>query len=103
MKVDDLRAGAWDMGGATSEEPVVDDDALWIGPALGGKHDVRSHEHYDRASGIAVFTSPSVKPGVKFLYFDPIASLDDEHQWRWSNPIERQAMIDDALQAADGC
>ena len=65
----------------------------------GGKRDVHSHEHYDRASGIAVFTSPSVKPGVKFLYFDPIAALDEEHQWRWSQPFERQAMMDDALAA----
>lgn len=29
-------AGAWDMGGSTAEAPVVDDDALWIGSALGG-------------------------------------------------------------------
>ena len=66
----------------------------------GGKRDVHSHEHYDRATGIAVFTSPSVKPGVKFLYFDPINALDEEHQWRWTQPLERQAMMDDALAAA---
>ncbi|MEO7319534.1 MAG: LamG-like jellyroll fold domain-containing protein, partial [Chthoniobacteraceae bacterium] len=29
-------AGAWDMGGATTEAPVVDDDAIWIGSAKGG-------------------------------------------------------------------
>ena len=28
--------GTWDMGGATKEAPVVDDDAIWIGAALGG-------------------------------------------------------------------
>ena len=67
----------------------------------GGKRDVHSHEHYDRTTGIAVFTSPSVKPGVKFLYFDPINALDEEHQWRWTQPLERQAMMDDALTAAD--
>ena len=50
----------------------------------------------------AVFTTPSVKPGVKFLYFDPISALDDEHQWRWTQPLERQAMMDDALDAAGG-
>ena len=65
----------------------------------GGKRDVHSHEHYDRATGIAVFTSPSVKPGVKFLYFDPTSALDEEHQWRWSQPLERQAMMDDAIEA----
>ncbi len=63
----------------------------------GGKRDVHSHEHYNRATGIAVFTSPSVKPGKKFLYVDPIAALDETHQWRWSQTRERQAMIDDAL------
>jgi mono/diheme cytochrome c family protein len=28
--------GKWDMGGATNKPPVVDDDAVWIGSALGG-------------------------------------------------------------------
>ncbi|MCA9089235.1 MAG: DUF1553 domain-containing protein [Planctomycetaceae bacterium] len=28
--------GAWDMGGPTKDAPVVDDDAIWIGSALGG-------------------------------------------------------------------
>lgn len=28
--------GSWDMGGATSENPVVDDDAIWIGSSQGG-------------------------------------------------------------------
>lgn len=28
--------GAWDMGGATSEAPVVDNDAVWIGSSNGG-------------------------------------------------------------------
>jgi mono/diheme cytochrome c family protein len=28
--------GRWDLGGATKEGPVVDDDAIWIGSSLGG-------------------------------------------------------------------
>jgi len=28
--------GTWDMGGATTKAPVVDDDQLWIGSAMGG-------------------------------------------------------------------
>ena len=28
--------GAWDMGGATKEAPVNDDDAIWVGSSLGG-------------------------------------------------------------------
>jgi lysine 2,3-aminomutase len=66
-------------------------------PGGGGKRDVHSSEHYDRASGISVFTSPSVKPGKKFLYFDPIASLDEEHRQRWTIPTQRREMIDTAL------
>ncbi|MEA3211993.1 MAG: lysine 2,3-aminomutase [Chthoniobacter sp.] len=66
-------------------------------PGGGGKRDVHSPEHYDRASGISVFASPSVKPGRQFLYFDPLSALDDEHRWRWTIPAERRAMIDEAL------
>jgi len=28
--------GKWDMGGATTRPPVVDDDAVWIGSSMGG-------------------------------------------------------------------
>jgi lysine 2,3-aminomutase len=66
-------------------------------PGGGGKRDVHSPELYDRATGISVFSSPSVKPGKQFLYFDPIASLDEEHRHRWTIPTERRAMIDAAL------
>ncbi len=66
-------------------------------PGGGGKRDVHSPERYDRESGISVFTSPSVKPGKEFLYFDPIASLDEEHRHRWTIPAERRAMIDAAV------
>lgn len=68
-------------------------------PGGGGKRDVHNPAHYDRGSGISVFTSPSVKPGRKFLYFDPLAALDEAYRWRWSVPAERRAMIDDAVAA----
>jgi len=29
-------SGKWDMGGATDEAPVVDDDSIWIGSSMGG-------------------------------------------------------------------
>lgn len=64
----------------------------------GGKRDAHSFEHYNPVTGIGVFTSPAVKPGRKFLYFDPVASLDAEHQWRWSEPKERRSMIEEALE-----
>lgn len=33
---EDQVEGQWDMGGATDEPPVVDDDAIWIGSSMGG-------------------------------------------------------------------
>jgi lysine 2,3-aminomutase len=66
----------------------------------GGKRDGHSFEHYDRETGIAVFTSPSVKPGAYFLYFDPLNTLDDLQQQRWQIASERAAMIDSALDSA---
>jgi len=67
----------------------------------GGKRDAHSHEYYNRATGIAVFTSPSVRPGKNFLYFDPLEALDETHQWRWTQPAERQAMIAEALESCE--
>jgi lysine 2,3-aminomutase len=68
----------------------------------GGKRDAHSYEHYNRETGIAVFTSPSVKPGVFFLYYDPLRALDEEHRALWESPEERRRMVDDALEAAAG-
>ncbi len=66
----------------------------------GGKRDAHSFEHYNRQTGIAVFTSPSVKPDALFLYFDPLRTLSEDQQLRWESPIERRQMIDEALEAA---
>ncbi len=66
----------------------------------GGKRDGHSHEHYNRETGIAVFTSPSVKPGVSFLYFDPLHTLHEEQRDRWQIASERRRMIDAALDSA---
>src|SRR5690242_12703325 len=69
-------------------------------PGGGGKRDAHSYEHYDRRSGVSVYTAPSVKPGKYFLYFDPIDTLEPEYQRRWSSPAEADAMVEDALAAA---
>jgi lysine 2,3-aminomutase len=66
----------------------------------GGKRDGHSYEFYNRETGIAVFTSPSVKPGAYFLYFDPLHTLDGEQQQRWQIAGERRRMIDQALDSA---
>jgi lysine 2,3-aminomutase len=67
----------------------------------GGKRDAHSYEHYDRENGVAVFTSPSVKPGVKFLYFDPLNTLSAPVRERWLNPGERAEIIETALAQVD--
>ena len=66
----------------------------------GGKRDAHSYEHYNRESGIAVYTSPGVKPGAFFLYFDPLKALSEEYQKRWQIGGERDEMIRQALEAA---
>jgi len=67
----------------------------------GGKRDAHSFEHYDREHGIAVFTSPAVKPGAKFLYFDPLLTLPEPIRKRWLDPTERGRIIAGALAAVD--
>jgi lysine 2,3-aminomutase len=69
-------------------------------PGGGGKRDAHSYEHYDRATGISVYTAPSVKPGRWFLYFDPIDQLAPAAQARWAVPAEQERMIAEALEAA---
>jgi lysine 2,3-aminomutase len=71
-------------------------------PGGGGKRDIHSYEYYDRENGISVWTAPSVKPGSYFLYFDPIHTLGDAAQQRWSVPEVQDRMIDEALARAGG-
>ncbi|MBI2895470.1 MAG: KamA family radical SAM protein [Deltaproteobacteria bacterium] len=69
-------------------------------PGGGGKRDAHSYEHYDRVTGISVYTAPSVKHGRHFCYFDPIDLLPPEGSARWQDPGEHQPMIDAAIAAA---
>jgi lysine 2,3-aminomutase len=69
-------------------------------PGGGGKRDAHSYEHYDRRTGISVYTAPSVKPGAYFLYYDPIDTLEPDYQRRWGIPEEQEHMVQDALAAA---
>ncbi|HKQ69403.1 MAG TPA: KamA family radical SAM protein [Polyangiaceae bacterium] len=69
-------------------------------PGGGGKRDAHSFEHYDRETGISVYTSPSVHPGVYYSYFDPLHQLSPEVQKRWQSPAEQDAMMAHALGAA---
>ena len=66
----------------------------------GGKRNVHSYEHYDRQNGIAVFTSPVVKPGEFFFYLDPLYYLDSAAAQRWGEVDKRRDMLAAAVQAA---
>ena len=68
-------------------------------PGGGGKRVAHSFEHYDRQTGVSVFSAPSVKPGF-FLYFDPVDTLEPEIQNRWKDPAEQQKMVDAAIAQA---
>lgn len=70
-------------------------------PGGGGKRVAHSFEYYNRDSGVSVYTAPSVKPGQKFLYFDPLHSLTDEMQARWQDPVEQRIMVDEAVAGAE--
>lgn len=69
-------------------------------PEGGGKRDAHSFEHYDRETGISVYTAPSVKPGQFFTYFDPLRSLSAEIQQAWHDPGKQKEMIGDAIAVA---
>ena len=69
-------------------------------PGGGGKRDVHSFEHYDRETGISVYSAPSVKADKLFTYFDPIAGLSTAMQQAWHDPKLRHEMIHDALSSA---
>jgi lysine 2,3-aminomutase len=87
-----------DLRGATSgfNTPLVVVDA----PGGGGKRDAHSWEHYDRTTGVSVYTSPAVRPGHLYFYFDPIHLLPPEGQQRWADPTQHTVMIEEARIAA---
>ena len=89
------------MRGSTAgfNTPVFVVDA----PGGGGKRDAHSYEHYDQENGISVFTSPAVRQGQFYLYFDPLHGLpSDAARARWADPAEQKKMIDTAIEKARG-
>ncbi|RAL22222.1 KamA family radical SAM protein [Lujinxingia litoralis] len=69
-------------------------------PGGGGKREAHSYEHYDRETGVSVYSAPSVKPGQLFTYFDPLHSLSDAARADWKDADKREQMVQDALLAA---
>jgi lysine 2,3-aminomutase len=68
-------------------------------PGGGGKRCLHSYEYYNRETGVAVYTAPSVKAGRSFIFCDPLHSLSEASRKRWANERERRRMIDEALLA----
>jgi lysine 2,3-aminomutase len=77
--------------------PLVVVDA----PGGGGKRDAHSYEHYNRVTGVSVYSAPSVRPGQLYFYVDPIDLLPEEGRRRWADPAQHEAMIDEARTAAE--
>lgn len=69
-------------------------------PGGGGKRDIHSFEHYDRETGISVYTAPSVKQNQYFMYFDPLPSLSEQIRKDWFDVKKRMEMKAAALAAA---
>ncbi len=84
--------------GATAgfNTPTVVVDA----PGGGGKRDAHSYEHYDRGTGISVFTAPAVHAHEVYFYFDPLHLLPEEGRARWADPAEQVRMVEEAQAAA---
>jgi lysine 2,3-aminomutase len=70
-------------------------------PGGGGKRDVHSYDHYDETTGVAVYRSPSVDEEKVYLYFDPLDRLPEEGRRRWEDREQHEAIVHDALDAAD--
>ncbi len=69
-------------------------------PGGGGKRIASTFDFYDAKTGISIFSAPSVKPGRKLFYFDPLHALDATVAKRWFSPKWQQKMCDDALKAS---
>ncbi len=69
-------------------------------PGGGGKRDAHSFETYDRENGISVYTSPAVKQGQFYLYYDPLQLLSPNAQERWSIPAMQKQMVEAAIERA---
>ena len=70
--------GQWDMGGATTAPPVVDDDEVWLGSTMGGHPANSFHGTLD---DVALYRT--VVPGKifksRFKYIPPPLVLPDPH------------------------
>jgi hypothetical protein len=68
-------AGKWDMGGATDRAPVVDDDELWIGSAMGGQAGSTFHGGIDEVAIYRAALSPE-RIKARFRYVAAMPEVD---------------------------
>ncbi|MFI4873996.1 MAG: DUF1549 domain-containing protein [Blastopirellula sp. JB062] len=67
--------GKWDMGGDTGAAPLVDDDQVWIGSALGGRAGSSFHGQLDE---VALYRTALSADAIKrrFRYEPPAPTFD---------------------------
>lgn len=67
--------GKWDMGGATDNAPVVDNDELWIGSGMGGAD---SSTYKGNLDEVAIYRAALTEEQIKarFRYVAPKAVVD---------------------------
>jgi lysine 2,3-aminomutase len=106
MGMDDLRTS---LGTALSLEMNVRGSVAGFNtptfivdaPLGGGKRPVHTYDHYDRVTGVSVYSAPAVKPGRRFFYFDPLDLLPEEGRRRWADRAEHERMVEEAVAASD--
>ena len=65
--------GMWDMGGKSDAAPVVDDDELWIGSAMGGKLEATFHGQINEvAIHRRALTAADIKRRFNFIAPAPV-------------------------------
>lgn len=70
-------------------------------PGGGGKRCIHSYEYYNQETGVSVYTSPLVKPGEYFLYFDPLSTLKTEIQQAWQDKNKQLQMCQEAISSVN--
>jgi lysine 2,3-aminomutase len=66
----------------------------------GGKRDIHSFEHYNRETGISVYTAPAVKRDKLFTYLDPLRTLSPSVRSDWQDIGKREQMLIAAFEEA---
>ncbi len=76
--------GKWDMGGATKEEPVVDNDAIWIGSSNKGV--VPANSFRGSIDGVAIHRE-ALSDDVLLKRFDRVGgrNLSKNHSRKYAS------------------